>query len=294
MDSVTGAEMAIAMEDAGGLGIYTRHIGRDDELELQIEAVKKIKSSVMEHVAIAIGVKCNVEQRVKTLVDMGANIICLDAANGNHVMMLKAIETVASIKNKNPHISIIAGNVVTPMACQRLINAGAGALRIGMGSGAICSTRLVTGFGVPQLTAVYECAGVIHSMGARCICDGGMRNTGDVAKAIWAGADTVMLGYMLSGHDQCPDVQSCGENKKTYRGMASRSVSGRDDVAAEGVSINVRKKGDVRKTVKEIAAGLRSACTFANAMNLKQFRENIRAIRVSTLSNEETDTIPSI
>ena len=154
-------------------------------------------------------------------------------------------------------------------------------------SGASCITRRVTGVGCPQLTAIMNCAPVLRERGVRVIADGGIRFSGDASKALWAGADSIMLGYVLSGHDECPTL---GPNR-IYRGMSSRTVSRRSDIAAEGVSFEVPNRGPVSNTIKEYAAAIRATCSLSNAMTLQQMRTNVNAIRVSTMSQSESDPV---
>lgn len=292
MDSVTTAEMAIAMHKCGGLGIHTRFINQDDELEKQIVGVKQI-ASTGALAACAVGVKGSphksVYDHVQVLCDFGLKIVCLDIANGSHIFMARAIESIIKLKDKYG-INIIAGNVATGISARRLANCGAGAIKIGIGGGAICVTRRVTGFGVPQFTAILECVDALTGLDVCVIADGGIRNSGDMVKALWAGADCVMSGFLFSGHDECPNFNG----QKQYRGMASRTVSRRDDVAPEGVCINVEEKGPVENTMRELASALRAGLSMGNARNLKELRENVRCIRVSTMSNDESDPIKII
>jgi len=300
MDTITGIDMAIAMHKAGGLGVYTRHINDDREEEKQCQSVTKIRESVGDSapVACAIGVRCDVVKRAELLFKCGANIICLDIANGNHVFMIDAIKEIRKLQDKH-RLFIMAGNVATPKAALRLARAGANIIKVGIGPGAGCSTRRVTAFGVPQLTAVLTCAEVLREKGVKVIADGGVRFSGDAVKAIWAGADAVMMGYALAGHKECPLVSLVGTSgkewevpsKRTYRGMSSRVVSGRYDIAPEGVSFEVRDKGEVEHTLLEYSAGIKSACSYANAMSLDELRRNVYAIRVSTMSQEESDPV---
>lgn len=298
MDSITGIEMAVAMDKCGGLGIYTRHINDELEEEKQCCAIKSIRESIGSgNVACAIGVKCDITKRAQALINHGANIICLDIANGNHVFMIKAIRELRVLKDKcNYPICIIAGNVATPKAAKRLSDAGADAIKVGIGPGGACTTRRVTGFGVPQLTAVMQCAEALYGSGTHIIADGGIRHSGDAVKALWAGADAVMMGYALSGHNECPQVSNVPKvpvdvPKRVYRGMSSRTVSSRFDIAAEGVSFEVPARGPVKDTLTEYAAAIKSACSYANAMNLEELRKNVYAIRVSTMSQTESDPI---
>jgi len=155
-------------------------------------------------------------------------------------------------------------------------------------SGASCITRRVIGYGVPQLTAIMDCASALKTRdNVRLIADGGIRDSGDVIKALWGGADTVMCGYVLAGHTECPTF----EQGKIYRGMSSRTVHQRQDVAAEGVAVRIENKGSVKELVRQYAQAIKAACAMGNAHNLEQLRRNVRAVRVSTMSNEESEPV---
>lgn len=285
MDSITEKEMAVAMNNCGALGVITRYINDANELQKQISQVKYVKQhSTKGYVAAAVGVKNNAYEHVAALCDAGLNIVCFDIANGNHVMMRDAIRSVLSLKDRY-NLSIIAGNVATGKSAVRLAECGADSIKCGVGSGAICSTRLVTGMGVPQFTALLDVSQALFKSGGACIiADGGVRLSSDVSKAIWAGADTVMSGFIFAGCQECPSI----DGKRIYRGMASRVVSGRTDVASEGVSMTVPQKGSVVDAVSEYTAALRATCSMGNAMNLQELRKNVRAIRVSTMSHNES------
>jgi IMP dehydrogenase len=291
MDSITGPDMAIAMHKAGALGILTRYIGDANERAKQLGDVEEVRVAIGfgENIACAIGVKDNANSSACGLCDTGANIICLDIANGNHVLMKSAIEDVVRLKDRNYKVSIIAGNVATGESAVRLADCGADCIKVGIGPGAVCTTRRVTGFGVPQLTAILDCAEALDVAGhrVRIIADGGIRHPGDAVKALWAGADAVMLGFVFAGHAECPSFNG----NKLYRGMSSRNVSGREDIAPEGVCVDVPNKGPVSKTIREWASSIRAGCSMANAMDLNALRRNVRAIRVSTMSSEESDPV---
>lgn len=293
MDTITSVEMAIALNNAGAMGVYTRHINDPDENQKQQHAVKQIhQNSTDGFIACATGVKDKSKQslydHIMSLCDIGLDIIFLDIANGNHIFMRDVIKKIQPLVNRYD-LGIVAGNVATGESATRLADCGADGIRIGIGPGAICSTRRITGFGVPQFTAILDCAEKIYKSGHRTtlIADGGCRSSGDIVKSLWAGADAVMLGYMLSGHDECPKING----ERQYRGMSSRNVSQRDDIAAEGVCINVQPKGPVQKTINEYAAAIRAGCSMANANNLKELRKNVQAIRVSTMTQAESDTL---
>lgn len=290
MDTVTGPEMAIALDKVGCLGVHTRFINNPDERNLQVKAIKRMKQECLGHVACAVGVKNNVHEHVERLCDVGLDIVVVDIANGNHIFVKEVLDKIVKLKDTHG-LSIIAGNVATGKAAVRLAEHGADCAKIGIGSGGICITRRVTGFGVPQLTAIMDCRDALDKANlkdVRLISDGGIRHPGDAVKALWAGSDTIMCGYIFSGHSESCNQQ---HGRKEYRGMSSRTVSGRADVAAEGVSIHVENKGPVKDTVREYAAAIKAGLSMANANNLSELRKNVRAIRVSTISNEESDPV---
>lgn len=289
MDTVTGPEMADKLAKLGCLGVLTRYINDPDEITKQVANVKYVKERNPEKwVACAIGVKTHVYDHVKQLCDVGMNIVCLDIANGNHIYMKNALEEVTKLKDEYD-LSIIAGNVATGKSALRLAEYGADCIKVGVGSGAVCSTRRVTGYGVPQLTAIMDCYESLWKAGIDiCImADGGIRHSGDAIKSYWGGGDTVMCGYLFAGHNECPVI----DGEKIYRGMSSRNVSRRSDIAAEGVCIKIENKGSVEHTVKEWAAAIRAGLSMGNAENILQLRANVSAIRVSTMSNSESDPV---
>ena len=288
MDSVTGPDMIRALHKCGALGILTRYINQEDELKKQVSELKRIQDC--KPLSCAIGIKHSVDRRIKTLYDAGVRIFCLDVANGNHIFMHNALQEINSIKSTHPDIDVIAGNVSTGKSAVRLAEAGADCIKIGIGPGGACTTRRVTGFGVPQFEAIMDChhslllAGHSH---VSIIADGGIRHSGDAVKALWAGADAIMSGYALSGHDECPHI----EGKTLYRGMSSRNVSNRHDIAAEGVSFDIESRGSVINTISEWSSAIKAGLSMGNAKNIKELRDNVRAIRVSTVSNQESDPV---
>lgn len=291
MDSVAGIEMCVELNRLGCLGIYTRSINDPNEFTKQQVAIGNIKSNRengLGHVAVAVGVRGHTIDHIKSMCDKGLEIVCVDIANGNHVFVAELLTQIAKLKDSYPSLSVVAGNVATGIAARRLAGYGADAIKCGIGSGASCSTRRVVGFGVPQLTAVLDCANSLKDLNVRLISDGGIRHPSDCVKALWAGADVVMAGYIFAGHDECPVI----DGKKIYRGMSSFEVSGRQDVAPEGVQITkIESKGPVVNTVSQYAAAIRAACSMGNARNLKELRNNVRAIRVSTSTHEESDPV---
>ncbi len=287
MDTITGSKMAVAMNNLGGLGILTRRINDPHRKDAQLKEVISVsESECCGHTACAIGViECS-HDYVKELLDCGLKILCIDIANGMHEFMQKAVYSVRGLK-EHYDFSIIAGNVATGNAALQLAGWGVDCVKVGIGCGACCTTRIVTGFGVPQLSAVLSCAEAVKDLPVSIMADGGCETSGDIVKALWAGADSVMLGHMLCGHDESP----MGDR---YRGMSSRTVHQRTDVASEGIDIKVAHKGSVKDTIDELAASIRAGCSLANAMSLSDLRSNVHAIRVSPIGVHESDTMVGV
>jgi GMP reductase len=207
------------------------------------------------------------------------NMLCVDVANG---YMEKFVQKISQLRSQWPHVTIIAGNVVTAEMTEALILAGADVVKVGIGSGSACSTRLKTGVGYPQLSAIAECADAAHGLGAHIISDGGCTTPGDVVKAFAAGADFVMLGGMLAG---------CNENGPDFYGMSSRranyEMAGglKDYKAAEGWEMTLPPKGPLKDVLQDIKGGLRSACAYVGAKRLKDLPKCATFIRVNNQIN---------
>ncbi len=279
MDTVTGVDMAIAMGRLGALGILHRFA----TVEEQVEMVRKTKESGAKIISASIGVGDESKPRTKSLVEAGVNVITIDIAHGHSVQM---IETMKWLKDSYPQIEIIAGNLAMPEAAKELIEAGAGAIKVGIGPGSMCTTRIITGAGVPQLTAIALCAEVADAYGVPVIADGGIKTSGDIVKAFAAGASTVMLGSMLAGTLETPGELKNG--RKQYRGMASKAaqVSWRGGVpegmAAEGESTMVNIKGHVKDVILEITGGIRSGMSYINATTIAEIRQNAMFMEMSS------------
>ena len=217
MDTVTESEMAIAMAKAGGIGIIHRNLPVDE----QVTHVKLVKGVGLAGAAVGVG--DDGFARAKALIEAGVDVVVVDTAHGHHRGVLDAI---ARIKKYSPGTEIIGGNVATRAGAQALINAGADAVKVGVGPGSICTTRVVTGVGVPQITAIMEASKACGKAGIPLIADGGLQYSGDIVKALVAGADTVMLGSLLAGCDESPGelVEIDGRKYKAYRGMGSLSA----------------------------------------------------------------------
>ncbi|MEK6555586.1 MAG: IMP dehydrogenase [Bdellovibrionota bacterium] len=285
MDTVTEHEMAIAMDQQGGVGILHRFMSISD----QVSQVEKIKESGARVIIASIGVNQDFKDRAKALVDSGVNVITIDIAHGHSVSML---ETLKWLKDTYPQVEVIAGNIASPQAARDLIEAGADAIKVGIGPGSMCTTRIITGCGVPQLTAVALCAEVTTEMGIPLIADGGIKTSGDVVKALAAGADTVMFGSILSGTLEPPGPNRHG--KKEYRGMASKAaqVSWRGGVpegmAPEGEMTLVPIKGRVSDVVAEMAGGLRSGMSYINATSVVEIRDKAFFLEMSPMGLSES------
>jgi IMP dehydrogenase len=286
MDTVTESEMAVAMSGLGGLGILHRFMS----VEAQVQEVRKVKESGAKLVAASIGVNEEGRSRAEALVREGANILTIDIAHGHSIAM---IETLKWLRDKfGDGVDLIAGNVATPEATVELIEAGADAIKVGIGPGSMCTTRIITGAGVPQLTAVAWCSEAARAHGVPIIADGGLRASGDVVKALAAGAESVMLGSLLAGTLETPGEIHSG--KKHYRGMASRSaqISWRgnlpEGMAPEGEATAVPVKGHVRDVVMELAGGLRSGMSYINASELSEIPEKARFIEMSANGYRES------
>jgi len=254
-------------------------------------------------VGAAIGVGPDHEARSKALVEAGVDVLVVDTAHAHSCMV---IEAVAYIKNKfGERVQLIAGNIVTAEATEALIQAGVDAIKVGIGAGAICTTRVIAGIGMPQITAIYDCARAAHRYGIPVIGDGGIQYSGDIAKAIAAGADTVMLGSLLAGVDESPGelIISHGERFKDYRGMGSiaamkqRSFSkdryfqeGVDEshIIAEGIEARVPYKGMLGPLVYQLVGGLRQAMGYAGAATIKEMQENTRFARITNAGLHES------
>lgn len=285
MDTVTEGAMAKAMSDLGGAGIIHRFI----DSEAQIKEMQKVKESSQALLAASVGIGEKGKERAKKLSDAGVELITIDIAHGHSLQMIELTEW---IKKELSHLEIIAGNVATPEAVKDLAQAGADAIKVGIGPGSMCTTRIITGCGLPQLTAVAMCKIEAEKHGVPIIADGGLKTSGDIFKAFCAGADSVMLGSLLAGTLETPGEMRHG--KKLYRGMASRSAqdSWRGGVAKgmapEGESHMISIKGHVADVILELTGGVRSGMTYINAIKFSDIKENARFIRMTSSGMRES------
>ncbi len=285
MDTVTEAPMAIAMAKEGGFGPIHRFMS----IEAQVLEIEKVRAAGVKIIGASVGVGDDAKTRAEALVSAGVNVVVVDIAHGHSVQML---ETIQWLKDRFSGLQVIGGNIAMPEAAVELVEAGADAVKVGIGPGSMCTTRIITGCGVPQLTAIAMCAQALEGTGVPVIGDGGLRTSGDIVKAMAAGASTVMLGSMLSGCLETPGEIQGG--RKQYRGMASKSaqVSWRGGVpegmAAEGESRFVNIKGHLRDAVLEITGGLRSGMSYLNATSVPEIRERARFMEMSAAGAQES------
>jgi IMP dehydrogenase len=279
MDTITEAKMAIAMQELGAFGIIHRFI----TIEQQKKEVCTLVEKNFKDISASIGTECSDKERAEELVKSGVNIITIDIAHGHSCSMLEMLKWLR--KKFGDKIDIIAGNVATDMATYELIQEGADAIKVGIGAGSMCETRIVAGCGIPQLTAVAICAKVGHKFDVPIIADAGIKTSGDMVKAFAAGASSVMVGSMLSGTIETPGEIKNG--KKVYRGMASREaqISWRGGIksglAPEGRSTEVPVKGHVKDVMLEIIGGIRSGMSYLNAHYFDEIRQKTKFIEVT-------------
>lgn len=252
------------------------------------------KLQLAANVAVSAGINDSEYQTMLRVLDQVPQLkyVCLDVANGYSETF---VDFIRRVREKLPSHTIIAGNVVTGEMAEELVLSGADIVKVGIGPGSVCTTRKKAGVGYPQLSAILECADAAHGLNAHIVSDGGCTCPGDVAKAFGAGADFVMLGGMLAGHDQSGGetlADAAGKKYKLFYGMSSTTAMQKykggvaDYRASEGKTIRIPYKGDVEATAKDILGGLRSACTYVGARKLKELSKRTTFIRVSQQTNE--------
>ena len=285
MDTVTGVDMAIAMNHVGGLGIIHRY----NTIEEQASEVARTLLPP-QHRAAAIGVTGDFEERSCALYDAGARVLCLDVAHGHHVLVERALKTLKDIYGNDVHL--MAGNVATLEGFNDLADWGADSIRCGIGGGSICTTRIQTGHGVPGLATIFECAQ--SDRDAKIIADGGIKNSGDIVKALAAGADFVMLGSLVAGTIETPGQllsYTDGSKRKAYRGMASKKAQelwrGKAGTP-EGIATTVHYKGSVKGVINDLVGGIKSGCSYSGASDLKELRTKAVFIQQSSASKFES------
>ena len=290
MDTVTEAPMAIAMAKEGGIGVIHKNMSA----EAQAAEVSKVKTLGLQ-VAAGVGITPDVLERVGLLVKARVDAVVLDSAHGHSKGVIDALK---SIKKAFPGLDVVVGNIATAQAAKDLIKAGADGLKVGIGPGSICTTRIVAGVGVPQLTAIAEVASVAGE-DIPVIADGGLRYSGDVVKALAAGAHCVMCGSMFAGTDEAPGevVEVDGVKMKGYRGMGSIDAmeagsadryfqNGGGKLVPEGVVAKVPYKGSVGDVLFQLAGGLRSGMGYTGSADIPALW-NARFVKISPATVRE-------
>ncbi len=311
MDTVTESAMGMAMALEGGLGIIHKNL----DIENQAEEVKKVKNHQVDLeqypntvfgkdgkllTGAAIGVSADLVDRVTALHKAGVDIVTLDSAHGHSKGIIDALK---KVKKLFPDLDVIAGNIVTAQAAQDLVDAGADAVKIGVGPGAICTTRVVAGVGVPQLTAVNDVFEQLKEQNIGIIADGGVKFSGDITKAIAVGAHTVMLGRLLAGTDEAPGdiVVKNGKKFKSYVGMGSMAAMQRGSkdryfqqdksdkkLVPEGIEAIVDYKGSVHQIIFQLLGGLQAGMGYCGAKNIESLRYEARLVKISSAGLTES------
>jgi IMP dehydrogenase len=301
MDTVTESQMAIALAKAGGIGIIHRNLAIDE----QVTHVKLAKNVGL--VGAAVGVGEDGFKRAQALIDAEVDVVVVDTAHGHHRAVLEAIER---IKKASPETQVIGGNVATRSGAQALINAGADGVKVGVGPGSICTTRVVAGVGVPQITAIMETNKACSKAGVPLIADGGLQYSGDIVKAIVAGANTVMLGSLFAGCDESPSelIEIDGAKYKVYRGMGSLGamqnrgaqksyskdrymqddVLSEDKLVPEGIEGKIKYRGPVASVIHQLVGGLRSGMGYAGAADIDSLRRDGQLIQITSAGLKES------
>ena len=287
MDTVTTTDMAIAMGKAGALGIIHRY----SSIEEQCEMVKKAWEHV-EYVGAAVGVVGDYLKRASRVYHNGAKVLCIDVAHGHHKLVEKAIKSIKEMLKDDVHI--IAGNVATLEGFNALADWGADSVRCNIGGGSICSTRVQTGHGVPGLQTIFDCAQ--SDRNTKIIADGGIRSSGDIVKALAAGANFAMLGSMLAGANESPGDMIIGvlnTKTKVYRGMASKEAQfdWRGKFSSnEGISTTIPYKGSVKNVLMDLSNGIQSGLSYSGCRNITELQENAIFIRQTSSGLSESKT----
>jgi len=287
MDTVTEEKMCIAMASSGGFGVIHRYNTVDEQQKMVESLYNKI-----DNIAVAIGVSDDFEHRARRCVASGAKILCVDVAHGHHVLVKSAIKILK--QDFGDHIHIMAGNVATLDAFNDLADWGADSIRVGVGGGSICSTRTQTGHGIPTLQSVLDCAKSDRE--AVLVADGGFKTSGDIVKALAAGADFVMLGSVLAATDESPGekfTSAEGKQYKVYRGMASKEAQmdwrGKTS-SLEGVSTTIPYKGSVNFVLSELERGIRSGFSYSGAKSIIELQAKAKFIRQTNAGQIESST----
>ncbi len=289
MDTVTESNMAIAMAQEGGIGVIHRNLN----IQKQSSEVKKVKNKKLL-VGAAVGTNKEDFERAKALIDSGADLIVIDTAHGHSDKVLKTLSKLKKIKSKIP---FCVGNIATGEAAKKLYNSGADIIKVGIGPGSICTTRMVAGIGVPQISAIMNVRKALNKKNIKIISDGGIKFSGDIAKALAAGADAIMMGSIFAGTNESPGkkFKSGGKTFKQYRGMGSigamsagsanryfqSNFKDKSKFVPEGVEGRVEYKGKVSKIIYQLQGGLRSSMGYIGAKSLKEINKRAKFVKIT-------------
>jgi len=289
MDTVTESNMAIAMAQEGGIGVIHRNLN----IEKQSIEVKKVKNKKLL-VGAAVGTNKEDFERAKSLIDSGVDLIVIDTAHGHSEKVLKTLSKLKKIKTKIP---FCVGNIATGEAAKKLYNSGADIIKVGIGPGSICTTRMVAGIGVPQISAILDVKKALNKKKIKIISDGGIKFSGDIAKALAAGADAIMMGSIFAGTDESPGrkFKSGGKIFKKYRGMGSTGAMSagsanryfqsnfkdKSKFVPEGVEGRVEYKGKVSKIIYQLQGGLKSSMGYIGAKSLKEINKRAKFVKIT-------------
>ncbi|HEY4513390.1 MAG TPA: IMP dehydrogenase [Candidatus Paceibacterota bacterium] len=295
MDTVTGRDMALALGKQGGLGVVHKSMSIKDQASI----VKEVFSAGYT-AAAAIGANAESLDRAQALVEAGCKIICIDSAHGHSK---NVIETAKKIKKAFPQVKLIVGNIVTREAVRDLVKIGVDGIKVGIGPGAICTTRVVAGVGMPQLSAIMDVREALKGSKVSLIADGGIKNSGDIVKALAAGADAVMLGGQLAGTDEALGflVTKGGKKYKSFRGMGSLGAmtEGSSDryfqseiavnkLVPEGVEALVEYKGSLSSVLAQLVGGLRAGMGYIGATTVLDMRKQAKFVQITSLGTRES------
>ena len=289
MDTVTESKMAIAMAESGGIGIIHRNLN----IRQQTKEIAKVKKKKL-FVGAAVGTNNEDIERAKSLIANGCDLIVIDTAHGHSKKVLKIL---SKLKKIDYSIPLCVGNIATGEAAKKLYNSGADIIKIGIGPGSICTTRMVAGIGVPQISAILEVKNALKNKKIKIISDGGIKFSGDIAKALAAGADAIMMGSIFAGTDESPGKKFRYKGKiyKHYRGMGSigamssgsanryfqKNFKDKSKFVPEGVEGRVEYKGSLSKIIYQLKGGLRSSMGYIGAKNLNQITRNAKFIKIT-------------
>ena len=289
MDTVTESKMAIAISKLGGLGVIHRNLS----IEKQLKEVKKVKKSNCI-VGAAVGVNTKDLERVEELLKVNTNLIVIDTAHGH---TKKVLEMIKKIKKKIKNSTLCVGNIATGDAAKFLADSGVDIVKVGIGPGSICTTRLVAGIGVPQLSAVLDVKKALRNYKTKIISDGGIKFSGDIPKAIAAGADAIMIGSLFSGTTESPGkiFKYKGKSYKNFRGMGSvgamavgsadryyqKKFKDHSKYVPEGVEGLVKFKGSVNKIIYNLVGGLKSSMGYLGAKTIKDLQKRGKFVKIT-------------